>query len=103
MSDDTPGCMQVAGLVEDSDGVRTLVFGDDETLVIRDLVALLDTLGLVEGPVDSQVDPALSVLSSACNSDSKLWGIRGRMFPSFPRVMPLNSSDTKVKAMSSVP
>ena len=41
--------------------------------------------------------------SSASDKDVKLRGISGRGFPWLSSVTPLNSSDTNVKAMWSVP
>ena len=48
-------------------------------------------------------DGKIAIFSRAWESDENLRGRSGRTFPSLPRVTPLSSSDTKVKAMLSVP
>ena len=70
--------------------------------LIRHLAALIDALGLVERPVDPQVDPALPVLLLGLGERGEAAGMSGRTRPGIG-VTPLNSSDTKVKAIRSVP
>jgi hypothetical protein len=71
--------------------------------IVRDAPPQVIAAGLVEGPVDAKVDLLWPLSSSACDKDAKLRGRRGRAMPRLSRVTPLYSSETKVKAIWSVP
>ena len=72
--------------------------------VVGDAPALRDALGLVERPVDAEIDAALAVLflrlRQRCEAARQRAGAR---CPSLSSVTPLNSSETNVNAMRSVP
>ena len=52
---------------------------------------------------DSAAEKVAQLIEEEGNNELKLRGTRSRTFPALSRVTPLNSSDTKVNGMSSVP
>jgi hypothetical protein len=65
--------------------------------VVGDRASLVDPVFLVEGPVDAEVDPALAVLLLGVRERSEGPRDHRPHHPSAPFVIPLNSSEVKLK------
>ena len=72
-------------------------------VVVGDLPAHGDSRCLVEGPVNTEVDAALTVILFRFGKAGERRGIRGRILPWLSSVTPFHSSDVNVNVLLSVP
>jgi hypothetical protein len=108
---DSPGCPEARGPKEEftnselsaPPSIRLSRYEGVTEHVVGHLPSLRDPLVLVGRPVDAEIGAALTIFLRGLRESCELRGISGRTVPFASFVVPLSSSETKVKGISSVP